>query len=233
MEATLPQVIEERTWRVLMHVPFEGPGLISEVAGERGLAIDLCRLYDGELLPALDELRGLVVMGGPMGVTDIEAHPYLAGERELIADAIERQIPVLGVCLGAQLMAAGMRAEVYAGAREEIGAGTVTLTAEGRSDPVLGGDEPVLPVVHWHGETFDLPEGAVLLASSEAYPHQAFRIGRSAYGLQFHVEVNQALHSDWHEHLPSGVHISRSALAQIELAGHRILNSFFELATSL
>jgi GMP synthase-like glutamine amidotransferase len=223
-------MIEERKWVLLQHVAFEGPGLIAEAAASHGVRIDVCSLYAGERLPDLAELEGLIVMGGPMGVSDTVEHPYLLAERELIAAAITAHIPVLGVCLGAQLMAAAAQAEVYEAEQEEIGPGRVTLTLEGRSDPVLGGGQEVLPVIHWHRETFDLPAGAVLLASSEICPHQAFRIGRAAYGLQFHVEVDEPLAEGWREHLPAGVQISHSSRLQIEDTGRRILNAFFERA---
>jgi len=193
----------------------------------------VCHPYRGERLPRLDELDalgGLVVMGGPMGVGEVSEHPWLAGELELLAAAVAAGLPVLGVCLGAQLLAAALGARVYRGERPEIGSGTVSLTADGRADPVLGAAGLAeLPVVHWHQDTFDLPPGAVLLAGSALYPHQAFRahVRARVYGLQFHVEVDRALAADWRPRLPEGAVIDESARAEVERVGRTAIAAFF------
>jgi len=170
-----------RDWVAVQHVPYETPGLIAAEAARREIDLRVCHPYRGERLPRLDELDalgGLVVMGGPMGVGEVSEYPWLAGELELLAAAVAAGLPVLGVCLGAQLLAAALGARVYRGERPEIGSGTVSLTADGRADPVLGAAGLAeLPVVHWHQDTFDLPPGAVLLAGSALYTHQAFRVG--------------------------------------------------------
>jgi len=156
------------SWVAIQHVPFEGPGLIAEVAARRGIELQPCHTYRGESLPSREEVGGLVVMGGPMGVGDTDEHPSLARERELIAETVRAGLPVLGVCLGAQLMAHSLGARVHRGAQAEIGLGTVALTEAGREDPVLGSAGlELLPVMHWHQDTFELPDGASLLARSE------------------------------------------------------------------
>jgi GMP synthase (glutamine-hydrolysing) len=150
-------------------------------------------MYAGDALPELDRVGGLVVMGGPMGVDDTDAHPHLAAERDLLAGALQLGLPVLGVCLGAQLLARALDGEVWRGPELEIGLGGVALTDQGRADPVLGPAGRAVPVLHWHQDTFEIPDGAVRLAGSPAYPNQAFRFGRLAYALQFHVELDRTL----------------------------------------
>jgi GMP synthase-like glutamine amidotransferase len=215
----------------IQHVPFEGPGLIAEVAVRQGIELRLCHPYRGEPLPSPEELDGLVVMGGPMGVSDVTEHPHLDHETELIATMVRAGRPVLGVCLGAQLMAHALGASVYRSEQAEIGFGTVSLTPAGREDPVLGSlGAEILPVMHWHQDTFDLPENASLLAHSEIYAHQAFRVGKHAYGLQFHLEVDRGLVDAWREHLPAGVTLADSARSQAEAIGRKALEAFFALA---
>ncbi|MGD1034665.1 MAG: type 1 glutamine amidotransferase [Candidatus Dormibacteria bacterium] len=183
---------------VIEHAEDEGPGLIGEIA--TGFGMQVRRLSAVDPLPALDGVTALVVMGGPQSVHEPDRR--LRDEVVLLHEAVTRGLPVLGVCLGAQLAAAACGAPVRPGSRgPELGLGAVTLTAPGRDDPVFAGCGPTLAVLHWHADTFDLPRGSCHLAHSEAYPNQAFRLGR-AYGFQFHVEVDGALLSAWARHLP-------------------------------
>jgi GMP synthase (glutamine-hydrolysing) len=226
-------VTANRGWVAIQHVPYEGPGLIAEAAARHGLELRLCHPYLGEALPSQEEIDGLVVMGGPMGVRDTVEHPRLARESELIAAMTRAGRPVLGVCLGAQLLAHALGARVYRGEQAEIGVGAVSLTPAGREDPVLGSlGTDTLPVVHWHQDTFDLPGGASWLARSALYPHQAFRVGARVYGFQFHLEVDRALAAAWREHLPAGVTLPDAALAQTEAVGRGALAAFFDLAVA-
>jgi GMP synthase (glutamine-hydrolysing) len=217
-------------WALVQHVAFEGPGTIGAVAAEHGIALDVRRMDLGHPLPSVEQLDGLVVMGGPMNAFDDADHPHLAAERALLGAAVGRGLPVLGVCLGAQLLAAALGASVLRGDAPEIGLGEVALTAEGERDPVLGGNGARLPVLHWHGDTFTLPDGATLLASSAAYAHQAFRVGRRAYGLQFHLEVDAPLLDGFVPHLPPEVSLDRGRAAAVERAGREALRRFFTRA---
>ena len=185
----------------LQHVDEEGPGLIATAMRERGVTLEVVAM--DEPLPAPADLDCLVVLGGPMAAYD--GTPRMSEERALIAGAVEAGVPVLGVCLGAQLLASALGARVYPGdAGPEEGLGSVELTPAGREDPVLRGLGDTLAVVHWHGDTFDLPPGAAHLARSERYPQQAYRVGARAYGLQFHVEVDDALWGGWRDRLERG-----------------------------
>jgi GMP synthase (glutamine-hydrolysing) len=151
-------------------------------------------------LEALPDWRGfdaIVAMGGPMSVNDDAAFPWLTAEKQLIRDAVQAGTPFWGACLGVQLLAASLGARVYPGPKPEVGLLPVTLTDDGMRDPVFQNLPREILALQWHGDTFDLPEGAVLLASSTAYPAQAFRWGSGAYGVQFHLEVNVEMATEW------------------------------------
>jgi GMP synthase (glutamine-hydrolysing) len=220
-----------RHWSILQHVAWEGPGLIAVEAQARGLHIDVRPLHLGASIPEPDEVQGLIVMGGPMGAYETDKHPFLAEECSLIAELVRRNRPVLGVCLGAQLLARALGARVFPGHGPEIGFGFVELTAEGKRDALFGPDGPSLPVFHWHGDTFDLPEGSTLLASSAEYRHQAFRFGSCAYGLQFHIEPDLDTWSAWHEHLlPALIERAEQRRGVVERVGRNTIARFFDVA---
>ncbi len=229
------RVLAGGRWAIIQHVAHEGPGLISQVLGDTGHRCEVVRVDLGDPLPDHQSIAGLVVMGGPMGVHDHDRHPWLVEERALIAAMAAAGRPVLGVCLGAQQIAAALGAEVSTGPSLEIGFGQVELTADGRRDPVTGPEYgglsgTTLPCVHWHRDTFAIPGGAAHLAATRAYPHQAFRWGEVVYGLQFHVEVDRALAAGWAPHLPEGVSLDGAELAQVETVGRRLLGRFVERA---
>ena len=171
----------------LQHVPFEGLGAIETWLLNADFQITHTALYDAPILPSLDGIDFLIVMGGPMSVNNESEYPWLVDEKRFIGAAIRRGIPVLGICLGAQLMAATLGARVYPNSLKEIGWWPI------RSVPAVEQDAFVFPdtieALHWHGETFDIPSGAVWLAESEGFRHQAFQYGASAIGLQFHLET--------------------------------------------
>jgi GMP synthase (glutamine-hydrolysing) len=179
------------TLLVLQHIACESPAAFEDELRSRGLELVRVELDEGEAIPEGD-FAGIVVMGGPMGAYDEDEHPWLVDEKRYLREAVEHDVPVWGVCLGAQLLAASLGARVYPGPEAEVGVHPVELTEAAADDPVFAGAPTSIPTLHWHGDTFDLPEGATLLARSPAYRNQAFRVGRS-YGLQFHVEVTPEL----------------------------------------
>ena len=181
---------------VLQHVACEPPAVFEDVMVERGWKIRRVELDEGEPLPG-NGFDAIVAMGGPMSVVDELEHPWLVAEKALIRDAVGAGLPFWGSCLGVQLLASALGARVYSGPAPEVGILPVMLTPEGRSDPVFGGLPEAFPTLQWHGDTFDLPPGAALLASSPAYANQAFRVGRRAYGVQFHIEVTRGLSLEW------------------------------------
>ena len=175
--------------QVLQHVPFEGPAGIADWAASRGHPLTITHLYRGDTLPALDTFDRLAVMGGPMGIYDEQDHPWLVPEKAFLAAAIQAGKTIVGVCLGAQLLADCLGARVIRNAHKEIGWLPIELTPEALADPVFGPLAPGLTVYHWHGDTFPLPPGAVHLARSAGCEHQAFLYQGRVLGLQFHLET--------------------------------------------
>jgi GMP synthase-like glutamine amidotransferase len=153
--------------------------------------------YRGEKLPEIRQIPALIVMGGAMGANDDARHPFLTDLKNLIRSCVAARIPYLGICLGGQLLAAALGAKVVSNRREELGTLKVVLTNDGKSDRLFCGIAEEFSTFQWHHDSFDIPEGGILLASSAACPHQAFRVGDSAWGLQFHPEVTEPIIRDW------------------------------------
>lgn len=183
---------------VIQHVPHEGLGIIGEVLTSFGISAEFVRVYRGERVPQeLDRGTLLIVLGGPMGVYESERYPFLKDELNLLERAFKKDSPVLGICLGAQLMAKAAGAKVYKGGKKEIGWYDVTLTIEGARDGLFLSFPEKFRVFQWHGDTFDVPQGAKVLASSKDFPNQLIRIGKRAYGIQFHLEVTERMVYEW------------------------------------
>jgi len=170
----------------------EGSASIGDALRARGLAERVVRAHRGDAVPrALGDVgaRALLVMGGPMGVYEADRYPHLADEIRLIQSALKEGAPILGVCLGSQLLAAALGARVAPGPSRELGWRDVELRDAAKTDALFGGCPPRFAPIHWHGDVFDLPQGAVALARSEQTEHQAFRAGERAWGILFHLEM--------------------------------------------
>lgn len=202
----------------LIHASWERPHRILDAFDD--IEVIEVEALAGDLLPPHAEIGGVVAMGGPMNVDDLERFPALVDEREWIAEAVRREMPVLGICLGAQLLARALDAEVWPGGAPEIGFGPVEV--KDPADPVLGGLAPSATVLHWHGDVFDLPEGAESLASSAKTEHQAFRLG-NAWGVLFHPEADAKLVESWLE-VPEMAEEGRRAIGS-EVAGRLLADA--------
>ncbi len=219
---------------VLQHVEIEGPGRIAAAVRRGGRSMSVVRGYEGEAVPvAPDGIDGLVVMGGPMGAGDADAHPHLLAEQRLITACLAAGTPVLGICLGSQLLAAALGARVAPGTQIELGWLPVTLSPAAAADPVFAGLPPAFDPLHWHGDLFDLPDGAVSLAASAQTPVQAFRYGRTAYGMLFHLEAEQqqvaAMAAQFPQDLAeAGVALSELSDARRPAAIRRIADTVFD-----
>lgn len=199
-------VDDRPTLLAIQHVPWETPHRILDACGS--LSVHTVKPLAGQPLPRHDEIAGAVIMGGPMSVDDVQRHPALAAERDWLAEATRRDLPLLGICLGAQLLARALGAGVRAGERPELGFAPVEILDP--DDPVLGALAPRTDVLHWHGDVFDLPDGARPLARSAETEHQAFRRG-NAWGILFHPEADFALLEAWLA-VPEMVREARQAL---------------------
>jgi GMP synthase (glutamine-hydrolysing) len=230
---------------VLQHVACETLGIIADVLGERRIESRYVRAFAGESVPpTMDGATGLIVMGGPMGVYETDRFPFLADEIRLIQHAIDAGKPVLGVCLGSQLIAAALGARVYPGPQKEIGWYEVTLSDTGTTDPLFAGAPRTFTGFVWHGDVFDLPTEAVSLASTALTECQAFRYGTNVYGILFHMEVTETvidgMLTTFTDELPSaridGAPIRRAVAAHLpplQRIGARVFGRWASLLTAV
>ncbi len=186
-------------------------GAYAEVLEERGDECVWIRCHEGEPVPETSrQYDGVISLGAPISVYDA-GPPWLEPELRLLRSAVEADTPVWGICFGAQALAAALGARVWPGPAPEVGFHRLELAAAARDDPVFGSLPSLLPMFHWHGDSFDLPSGATLLAGSDAYPHQAFRAGGLAYGVQFHAEATPDLVRQWIEHPATRAQLAAAA----------------------
>jgi GMP synthase-like glutamine amidotransferase len=181
---------------VLQHIACEPPAAYEDEMRAWGVELHRVEVDAGDPLPDWREFVGIVAMGGPMGAYENERLPWLTVEKQLIADAVHHDCPYWGVCLGSQLLASSLGARVYQGPAAEVGVLPVFTTAAAADDPVFAEAPSEFEALQWHGDTFELPGGAVQLARSDAYEQQAF-VFKRAYALQFHIEVDAALATEW------------------------------------
>jgi GMP synthase (glutamine-hydrolysing) len=196
---------------ILKNIATEGPGTIKDFLVKGRIPFSIVELESGETPLTLDGFDTLVVLGGPMGVYEMEKYPHLMTGSRVIREAINRNIKVIGICLGSQMIAHCLGADVYPGPEKEIGWHHIELTGDGIKDPLMrqlaihpgvGDFWRMFKVLHWHGDTFDLPPGAALLASSALYKNQAFRFGDRVYAFQFHMEVTKNIIAEWFKDMP-------------------------------
>jgi GMP synthase (glutamine-hydrolysing) len=204
---------------VFQHARSEGLGTIEGALRASGHSFKYLRTFQGETVPKnAGDLRGLVIMGGPMGVYEHAKYPFLKDEMKLIESFLKEGKPILGVCLGSQLLASALGAEVKKGPRKEIGWYPIHLSANAAEDPLFEGQPSSFTAYHWHGDIFDLPADAVPLASSDFTALQAFRHGENVYGFLFHMEVTR-------EQIQTMLQEFSEEIQQEKLDGAGILNA--------
>lgn len=181
---------------VVRHVSCETLGTIADALSQKGIPTREVLTFKEPVPERIDDAAGLILMGGPMGVYEGDRFPFLRQEMRLIERALREKKPVLGVCLGSQLLAAALGGQVTRGRRKEIGWHSVALTAPAADDPLWTGIGSPFTAYHWHGDIFELPQGAVSLASSDLTACQGFRYGPNAYGFLFHMEVTKQIIED-------------------------------------
>lgn len=215
---------------VIRHVAAEHLGWFAQCLDQWSIAYRYLDTYR-EPVPTVppSQVRALMVLGGPMSANDAVDH--IQRELKLLERALKDELPVFGVCLGAQLIAKALGARVYRNPVPEIGWAPIRLTPEGRSDPLFELVRDGEPVFHWHEETFELPEQAIWLAYSDDCRHQAFRWGTATYGLQFHIEVTPEMIADWSSEAPQAASIDPDAHAmRMQALSAGLLSRWLRLA---
>lgn len=183
---------------IIKHIASEGPGTILDFIINNKLDYKILELNKGDALPKnLDGISHVAVMGGPMNVYEEDKYHFLRDENKLIKLVIEKEIPYLGVCLGAQLLAKACGAKAYKALVEEIGWSEVEISIDGKTDRLFENIAKKIKIFQWHGDTFDIPKNGILLAYGAQVVNQAFRVGKCAYGFQFHIEINFEILKEW------------------------------------
>ncbi|MDK9717163.1 MAG: type 1 glutamine amidotransferase [Trichlorobacter sp.] len=221
---------------IIQNDPDVPPGNITENLADLGVPFQLHHIYRGEVLPNPNAMTALIVLGGAMGANDDDRFPFLYPLKQLIRSCLEQDIPYLGICLGGQLLAAASGTPVVSCRWEELGTLQVTLTQKGEADPLFNGIPSPFSTFQWHHDSFDLPDNALLLAGSTVCPHQAFRLGSNAWGLQFHPEVTEPIIRTWAAWDPATACRTEQLLADFQVAqsgyrhtAKRMLHNFLQM----
>ncbi len=222
---------------VVRHAP--GPrsqlGTLADALDATGATWESIEPSAGEPVPDTlgGKYDGLIVLGGAQTVTEIDKHPFLAQEIDLLKRCVDENRPVLGICLGSQLLAAALSAPVYEAPKQEVGWQPVRLSGDASNDALLGGLPETIPAFHWHQYRFDLPKGAVRLASSEITPNQAFRYGGRAWGIQFHPEIDLPTIRRWIDEGPEDIAAASTSAEEIEAGAASWIDDQKKLAKHL
>jgi len=215
----------------LQHTPSETLGTMERVLRSQRIGVNYIETHRGQPVPKeMGNKAGLIVMGGPMGVYEQAKYPFLGDEMRLIRSALALEKPTLGVCLGSQLLASALGAEVKKGEKKELGWHAVTLSEFATHDPLFAGVRPEFWPFHWHGDVFSLPQRPVALASSQHTPCQAFHYGKNAYGILFHLEVTQEQISQMLSDFADELHEAGGEAGEIEAQIPRYLPALEEIA---
>lgn len=190
---------------IIKHVSIEGPGTLGDFLQSTSHKIKIVELERNQILPSVEKCDAIISMGGPMNVYETEKYPFLLEEENLLKDALKKQIPILGICLGAQLLAKVSGAGVKKAAQKEIGWYKVNLTQEAKADPLFEGIDTPLEIFQWHEDTFDIPKDGILLGTSETCKNQAFRVNQNSWGLQFHPEIDDMMLESWFDNNSEGL----------------------------
>lgn len=229
----------EKRLLIIKHAEHEGPGCIADLFSEDRWSVEILELSGtGIQLPNdLDDIGGIVILGGPMNVYQEDAYPFLKDEESLVRRALIDEVPLLGICLGAQLIAKTCGAAITKSPKKEIGWFTVMKTPEGMKDNLFRGNRQHMTVFQWHEDTFDLPDDGVLLAKGRVCTNQAFRVGHNAYGLQFHIEATSEMVETWMRNeneidVKKILRDGRKIMEGFADQGKRVINNFKRIVES-
>lgn len=214
---------------IVQNDPDVPPGSIILNLRQWGVPYTIVKLFAGEMLPQLDDVSAVIVLGGTMGANDDHLHPFLIVLKRWIRMLIEAEIPFLGICLGGQLLAAALGAKVHSDRWGELGFSEVELNGAACEDRLFAGMGPVFTSFQWHNDSFDLPPAALLLAGTAVCPHQAFRVGRNAWGVQFHPEVTLDIILHWSESEKKSASIIHETATAWLSSEHTLLSSSRQL----
>lgn len=219
----------------IKHIDIEGPETIGRFFKNKGYDLKVINLQDGDVLPKnLTDVQAVICLGGPMNVYEEDKYPFLKEENSFIQKILQEEIPYLGICLGSQLLAKASGSKVIKSPQKEIGFSPIQITRQGIEDPLFAHlNYPTVDVYQWHEDMSELSRGTILLASSTGCPTQAFKIGRNAYGLQFHIEITDQSIADWSDSYFSDPQVCKMEKHKMLSDYNRIKDTFQHTAQTL